>query len=109
MAQKVVAILGTLDSKGEEYGFLKNQIESHGVATLVIDAGVLGSPAFTPDIVATDVASAAGADRAALAAAKDRGKAVAAMGQGAASLVSKLHEAGRIDGIISMGGGGGTS
>lgn len=109
MARKVVAVLGTLDSKGVEFAFLKDQIESHGVATLVIDAGILGPPRRAPDIPATEVAAAGGHDLAALATGNDRGKAVAAMAEGAAALVVALHDAGRIDGIISMGGGGGTS
>ncbi len=109
MARKVVAILGTLDSKGIEYAFLKKQIEARGVGTLVIDAGVLGPPYFTPDISAAELARAAGADLAKLVGEKDRGRAVTAMSVGAAVVVSHLHEKGRIDGIISMGGGGGTA
>jgi uncharacterized protein (UPF0261 family) len=106
---KVVAILGTLDSKGVEYAFLKKQIEAEGVATLVIDAGVLGPPAFTPDVGAAEVARAGGAELADLVAETDRGHAVAVMSQGAAAVVARLHEEGRIHGVIAMGGGGGTT
>ena len=52
MARKVVAVLGTLDSKGAEFAFLKSRLAADGVDTLVIDAGVLGPPAFAPDISA---------------------------------------------------------
>ena len=79
MAKKVVAILGTLDSKGAEYAFLKKQIEAQGVDTLVIDAGVLGPPPFHADVSADEVARAGGRDLARLAAQKDRGEAVAVM------------------------------
>src|SRR5580693_540650 len=88
MTKKVVAIVGALDTKGAEYAFLKQQIESQGVGTLMIDVGIFGEPPFAPDISAAEVAKAGGADRAALAAANDRGKAV---------------------GAIAMGGGGGTT
>jgi uncharacterized protein (UPF0261 family) len=106
---KVVAVLGTLDSKGAEYAFLKKEIESHGVGTLVIDAGVFGSPPFPPDISAAEVARAGGSDLAALAAQKDRGNAVAVMSRGAAAILSKLYADGRIHAAIAMGGGGGTT
>lgn len=106
---KVVAIVGTLDSKGAEYAFLKQRIEAQGVGTLVIDAGVFGSPPFPPDIAAAEVAKAGGGDLATLAAAGDRGAAIAVMAAGAASLLRDLHQAGRIHGAIAMGGGGGTT
>ena len=66
MKKKVVALLGTLDSKGAEYAFLKKQIEAQGVDTLVIDAGVLADPRFKPDVPAAEVAKAGGGDVAAL-------------------------------------------
>jgi len=109
MTENVVAIVGTLDSKGAEFAFLKKQIEAEGVSTLVIDAGILGPPHFAPDISAAEVAAAAGAALARLVAERDRGRAVAAMSKGAAAVVKRLHDEGRIHGVISMGGGGGTS
>lgn len=106
---KVVAVLGTLDSKGAEYAYLKQEIEAQGVSTLVIDTGVFGNPPFTPDISAAEVAAAAGGDLAALAAAKDRGEAVALMSRGAAIILARLAGEGRIHAAIAMGGGGGTT
>lgn len=109
MAKKVVAVLGTLDSKGAEYAFLKERIEEQGVDTLVIDAGVLAAPLFVPEISAAEVARAGGGDLADLRSANDRGNAMAVMSRGAAAIVEGLYEAGRIHGIIAMGGGGGSS
>lgn len=109
MAGKIVAILGTLDTKATEFAFLKRAIEGEGVGTLLIDAGVLADPPFPPDIDSREVAAAAGVDLAALRRAKDRGPAVTAMGHGAALIVTRLLAEGRIHGIIAMGGGGGTS
>jgi uncharacterized protein (UPF0261 family) len=109
MTGKVVAILGTLDTKGAEFAFLKARVEAAGASTLVIDTGPLGPPAFAPDIEAADVARAGGADLAALRTRGDRGEAVAAMVRGAAEIVARLQREGRIDGIVSMGGGGGTA
>ena len=109
MQNKIIALLGALDTKGAEYAFLKQCIEARGFKTLVIDVGVLEPPFFTPDISRDLVVKAGGADARQLAAAKDRGGAVAAMSRGATVLLSQLHQEGRFDGIIAMGGSGGTS
>ena len=106
---KTVAILGALDTKGVEFGFIKSEIEKHGCKTLVINVGVLGAPAFAPDVSAEEVAAAVGANLAELVANKDRGLALDAMTLGAAAITRKLYAEGRFDGIISMGGGGGTA
>ena len=103
-----VVLLGTLDTKGDEYAFLRDRLHEHGVDVVVVDAGV-HEPRFRPDVTNTEVARAAGADVAALAAAGDRGAAVAAMAAGAEAVVLELHAAGRLDGILALGGSGGSS
>ncbi len=106
---KTVALLGALDTKGAEYGFVKQCIEARGHKTLLIDVGVLGPPAVEPDVPRSEVAKAAGVDLDKLVENKDRGEAVAAMARGAEKLVAELHAQGRFDGIMALGGGGGTS
>ncbi len=106
---KTIALLGALDTKGAEYGFVKSCIEARGHQTLLIDVGVLEAPVIQPDVPRADVAAAAGADIDALLAKQDRGEAVAAMSRGAAVLLPKLHAEGRFDGLIALGGSGGTS
>ena len=59
---KTIALLGALDTKGAEYGFVKECIERRGLRTLVIDVGVLDPPRTPPDISRRDVACAGGAD-----------------------------------------------
>lgn len=104
-----IAVLGTLDSKGEEHAFVAERIRAKGHSVLLIDTGSLDHPVVTPDITRQEVATAGGLDLAGLTARQDRGECVAAMGQAAAALVSQLASSGRIHGIISLGGGGGTS
>lgn len=104
-----IALLGALDTKGLEYAFVQDILRRRGFQTLMIDVGVLGQPAVTPDIPRREVAAAAGEDIEQLVAAGDRGRAMAAMGRGAAALVPQLHAAGRLDGILAMGGSGGSS
>ncbi|PYV21908.1 MAG: hypothetical protein DMG24_18280 [Acidobacteria bacterium] len=106
---KTVAIVGTLDTKGEEFAYLRSRIESAGLATLVIDCGVLEAPAFTSDISRGEVATAAGQKLEDLLAARDRGSSIAAMAEGAAVVVRRLFEEGRIQGLISLGGSAGTT
>ena len=104
-----IAVLGTLDSKGEEHAFVAALIAQHGHKPLLIDVGTGGPASVQPDITREQVAASAGIDLAALMAKKDRGECVVAMTKAAPACVAKLAAEGRIDGIISLGGGGGTA
>ena len=109
MSPKKVAILGTLDTKGEEFAYLREQIELAGVSTLVIDAGVLGQPTFPPDIGREEVSLAGGRQLRDLLAEQDRGRSVTTMAAGAAVVVRRLYDEGTIHGLISLGGSAGTT
>ncbi len=109
MTSKTIALLGTFDTKGEEFCFLREQIESAGLRTLMIDVGVLGDPAFAVDISAADVAAAAKENLAALRAERDRGRSVTAMAIGAQAIVGWLVEQGALHGVVSLGGSAGTA
>ena len=104
-----IAVLGTLDSKGEEHAFVAGLIAARGHKPLLIDVGTGGPATVQPDITREQVAAAAGIDLPALLARKDRGECVVAMTKAAPALVAKLAAEGRIHGIISLGGGGGTA
>ena len=104
-----IAVLGTFDTKGEEHGYVASLIRARGHQTLLIDVGALEAPRIQPDIPRTEIAAAAGADLPAIVAQRDRGEAVAAMTKGAPIVVARLQREGRIDGVISLGGGGGTA
>jgi uncharacterized protein (UPF0261 family) len=58
--KKNIVIIGTLDTKGQEFAFLKELIEKEGFQTLVVDFGVMGKPVFNPDISRDEVARAGG-------------------------------------------------
>lgn len=104
-----IAVLGTFDSKGPEHAFLAEAIRGHGFATLLINVGCLGAPALAPDIAAETVAARGDTDWRAILGRKDRGECVALMSRGAARLVPELAAAGKIHGIVALGGGGGTA
>jgi uncharacterized protein (UPF0261 family) len=105
----VVALLGTFDTKGHEYAFLRDRVREHGAETLLIDVGTYEPVGIEPDVSRFEVAAAGGADVARLAGAGDRGAAVEAMARGAAALVVRLRAEGRIDGIAGLGGSGGSA
>ncbi|MER6996790.1 Tm-1-like ATP-binding domain-containing protein [Streptomyces sp. NPDC000410] len=105
----IVVLLGTLDTKGEEYGWLRERLLLQGVEVIVVDAGVIGEPRIGADVPRADVARAAQADLARLRAEGDRGAAVTTMARGAAETVLRLHREGRLHGVLAIGGSGGTS
>ncbi|GBF76873.1 hypothetical protein PA598K_05382 [Paenibacillus sp. 598K] len=105
---KQLLLIGTLDTKGEDYAYVRDLVVARGHRVVTVDIGVAGEPAgIAPNWDADEVARRAGASREALRAAGDRGRALAAMAEGAMELVMELHRQGRIDGILGMGGTGG--
>lgn len=106
-----VLLVGTFDTKGEEYAFVRSSLVERGTEVLTMDLGVLDgvAPGFPVDINAEQVARAGGGSLPAMRAAGDRGSAVAVMQRGAAALVRDLYAAQRFDGILGLGGGGGTT
>ncbi|MDA7873396.1 Tm-1-like ATP-binding domain-containing protein [Akkermansiaceae bacterium] len=104
-----IAVLGTLDSKGHEHAFVADLIRNKGHEVLLIDLGSGGAPQITPDITRFEVAAAIDLDFQSLIDKQDRGECVVAMSKAAPVYLSKLVEEGKIDGVISLGGGGGTA
>jgi uncharacterized protein (UPF0261 family) len=105
-----VLLIGALDTKAEEYAFLRDRIVENGCDVLSVNTGVMGSTERFPVAVEADeVAQAAGEQLARLREAADRGRAMAAMSAGAPAVVRRLYDQGRFDGIIGMGGTGGSS
>ena len=105
----VIAVLGTLDTKADELGYVAREIRRLGHEALLVDVGTGGPPGIVADISREEVAVAANLDLVALFARQDRGECVAAMAAAAAALVPRLAREGRIAGILALGGGGGTA
>ena len=105
---KTVAVLGTFDTKGKELKFIKECIEEHGLKTLCINTGVF-EPVVEPDISSAEVAAAVGADINAIVEKRDRATATEVLAKGTEKLIPQLYAEGKFDGIISIGGSGGTS
>lgn len=106
--KKTIVCVGTLDTKAVETEYVKNIIEKRGHRVILIDAGILGAPGIPPNISREDVALAAGSSLSEVIALGE-GKAVEVMVTGLAKVLNDLHHAGRLDGVISVGGGMSTS
>ncbi|MEF8826408.1 MAG: Tm-1-like ATP-binding domain-containing protein, partial [Halapricum sp.] len=104
-----VVIVGTLDTKGEEIGFARDVLESQGVDVHLVDTGVMGEPEIEPDTTASEVAEAADTTLEHLREDAERGEAMEAMGEGAATIAQEMHDAGELEGVLGLGGSGNTS
>ncbi|MFJ4777761.1 Tm-1-like ATP-binding domain-containing protein [Streptomyces sp. NPDC088762] len=104
-----VVLVGTLDTKGVEYGWLRERLLRAGVEVVLVDTGVMGEPRVPADVPRDAVARAAGTELSELQTAADRGAAVTTMAQGAEATLLRLHAEGRLDGVLAIGGSGGTS
>lgn len=105
---RTIAIAGTFDSKGAEYQYIKGLVEELGLRAYTIHTGVF-EPMFEPDVSNGEVAAAAGYNLEEIAAQKDRSLAMEALAKGMEAIVPKLYAEGKFDGILSLGGSGGTS
>lgn len=108
MSDRVVLVLGTLDTKGPEAAYLAEAIRRRGVTPLVLDLSVHGPPGVTADIPREEVAEAAGTTVERLRARGDRAEALAVMASGATSHAQQLLDDGRLAGVVALGGSQGT-
>jgi uncharacterized protein (UPF0261 family) len=107
--ERTVLLLGTLDTKGDEFAFLRARLRDAGVGVLLADVGTLEPASVEPDITREEVGAAAGVDVEGLRAAGDRGAAISGMAGAAATLARRLYDEGRIHGVLSAGGSGNTA
>lgn len=106
---KTILVVATLDTKGMEVAFSKENIEALGAKALLLDAGILGSPTIIPDITREEVAVAAGSTLKKVRTMTAEAEALGVMTQGASNIAVKLHEEGKIHGVLGIGGGMGTA
>lgn len=104
-----VLLIGTFDTKGEEYSFVRDLILAKGHRVLLMDVGILKDPSLSPDIKAEEVAKAGGSSLQELRDSEERNRAFEVMISGVRKLTPELYRDGRFDGVLSMGGGGGTN
>jgi uncharacterized protein (UPF0261 family) len=106
---RTIAVIGALDTKGKDVAFVTNEIASRGHRALVIDTSVMGKHPYRAHVPATEVARAGGVSLRMLRAKGDKALAMEVMTKGAAKVVRKLFERGKIDGVLALGGTAGTA
>ncbi|MGA2640541.1 MAG: Tm-1-like ATP-binding domain-containing protein [Spirochaetia bacterium] len=107
--KKTVVLVGAMDTKGKEFAFVKGLIERQGLSTLVVDFGVMDTPTIAADITREEVARAGGKELSYLRSGDHKDEAMTVMAAGLTAVVRRLKNEGRLDGILGMGGSGGTS
>lgn len=104
-----VYLFATLDTKGTEAAFLRDQLVGLGVSTRLVDAGCLGTPTVPADVSREALFEAAGVSLTTLRERNDRGEAIAAAARGAAELLGHAHAHGDVSGVLGLGGSAGTT
>lgn len=107
LTRPVVVLVGTLDTKGPEYGFVREQLKGNGCDVLLVDTGVLGEPSVPCDITSSAVAERSGSNLELLRERSDRAEAMEAMARGAARLAADLRAEGHLDAVLGLGGSNG--
>ena len=107
--QKAVVCIATLDTKGLEIQYIRDIIEQRGHRVVLIDDGILGEPTVNADISREEVAKAAGTTLEEVKALGNETRAVETMTKGLGRILVDLYQSRKLDGVISIGGGMGTS
>jgi len=109
MSGKRIVVLATLDTKGIEANYLREKIEQMGHTAVVVDSGVIGTPATSADVTREQVAEAGGTALSELLKKPDREVAAPVMAAGSAKIIGEMVDKGEVHGIVSMGGTQGTT
>ena len=104
-----IVILGTLDTKRDEVGFVKELIQGRGQEATVVDVGPLGPPLDDPDVSNERIARLAGWDLPNLLRTPQRDQIMEAMGKGAGRCLLDRYKQDELDGVIGVGGNQGTA
>jgi uncharacterized protein (UPF0261 family) len=100
-----IALIATLDTKGEEVAYVRDRVRALGAEAVVIDSGILGEPSgCEPDVSREEVARAAGMELDEVRGAGSRGAAVEQMQVGVRAVVDRLWGERAIDGVLCLGG-----
>jgi uncharacterized protein (UPF0261 family) len=104
-----VYLIGTLDTKGPEVAFVRDELRALSVQVAVVDVSCRDAPTIPADVTREKVFEAAGTTLADVLTLNDRGSAVTAAACGAAALIARLQAEGSVDGVMGLGGSAGTT
>jgi uncharacterized protein (UPF0261 family) len=107
--KKTIVLVGSFDTKGREFEYVRNILTSKGVSTRTVDFGIMGEPHFKPDVTRESVVEAGGGDITRLMSGKHKDEAMRVVTKGVERVITQMYAAGEVDGVMGMGGSGGTS
>lgn len=109
MAGRSIVIVGTMDTKGDQFLYMKNRIEEFGHRAIVIDIGVVGEIPFEPDVSREKTADRAGYTIQGILDLNNRRLGLEKMAEGAAEIIKDLYLRDELEGVLAGGGSQGTS
>lgn len=105
---KTVCIVGTFDTKGQETYYIKEILEKLELNTFTINIGVFDSK-YKADFSNRELLETIGENIDEIIETNDRAHATETLAKAMEVALPKLYEEGKFDGVISLGGSGGTS
>jgi len=100
-----ILIVSSLDTKWQEVNFLKTLIEQRGHKTVLLDMGTRGKSPIPVDISCEEIAKSAGRSIEEIrTSVKSRSEITSLMIEGAIKKTMELYQAGKVDGIVGVGG-----
>ncbi len=109
LEKPTVYAIATMDTKGAELAFVADQIRAQGVPVRTVDVGTLAPPTTMPDVAREVVAACHPRAVDAVLTQSDRGRAVESMSKALREYLTREHVAGRVLGVVGLGGSGGTA
>ena len=103
-----IAVMGTFDTKAEEYQYIIDRIGQLGADVLTIDVSTRDTAVLRGEYGCREIAQYAGSTYELLTSGT-RAESMAIIMEGATKLVRQLLQEGRIQGLVSIGGSGGTT
>ena len=106
---KTVYAIATMDTKGEEIAYVAQCVRNAGADVVVVDVGTQTGPQGAPDVSREEIAACHAGGSGAVLGHTDRGQAVTAMSEGLCAYMLQAYGEGKVDGVIGIGGSGGTA
>ncbi len=112
MNPRVYAI-ATMDTKGHELAFIAERMRAAGISVVTVDVSTRDAPAVRADVSRSVIEACCKKERRPAASFSlsrvGRGEAIHTLGEGLIRYLRREYQAGRVLGVIAVGGSGGTA
>ena len=109
MPEKTIALISTLDTKIDSVSYMADIVREQKCVPVLVDVGALTGSEIKSDFSNLEVIRRANKNLEELISGGKRDAIMAAMGEGASKILQELLEAGRLNGVIGIGGNQGTA